>query len=72
MRVKIHLETAKDATEFANKMSRIDGRATIIDGEGHCVNAKSILGALYALEFNELWFESDKDLYSEIDKFIVI
>ena len=72
MRVKIHLETAKDATEFANKMSRIDGRATITDGEGHCVNAKSILGALYALEFNELWFESDRDLYSEIDKFIVI
>ena len=72
MRVKIHLETAKDATEFANKMSHIDGRATITDGEGYCVNAKSILGALYALEFNELWFESDKDLYSEIDKFIVI
>lgn len=72
MRVKIRLDTASDAAEFSTLVSSVKGSAIIRDNAGHCVNAKSVLGALYALEFNELWFESEENLYSILDKFIVI
>ena len=72
MRVRINLETACDAAEFSTLVANVKGSALIRDGAGHCVNAKSVLGALYALEFEELWFESDEDLYSVLDKFIVV
>lgn len=72
MRVKIHLETTSDAINLANLVKDLKSTPTITDGAGHCVNAKSVLGALYALEFKELWFECEEDLYRLIDKYIVI
>lgn len=72
MRARIHLETATDAAEFSTLVSGVKGAAVIRDSIGHCVNAKSVLGALYALEFDELWFESDEDLYTLLNKFIVV
>ena len=71
MRVKIRLETFRDANEIADIASKVDGRVVISDGSGLCVNAKSVLGALHALEFNDLWCESDKNIFAEIRKFVV-
>lgn len=71
MKVKIRLDTVSDANKFVEITSKISERVTITDGTGLCVNAKSVLGALHALEFNELWCESEKDIYTLISAFII-
>lgn len=59
MRIKIRLDTAREAQKLANIAQGIDDKITITDNNGLCVNAKSLLGVIYALEFNELWLESE-------------
>ena len=72
MRVKIRLDTITDANKFAAITSTLDGKITITDAGGLRVNAKSVLGALHALEFSEIWCESENDIYSYIHDFVVI
>lgn len=71
MRLKIRLDTVSDANRFASIASRVDGRVVITDGAGLCVNGKSVLGALHALEFSELWCESEKEIYGLIRDFVI-
>lgn len=71
MRLRIRLDTVSDASAFATIASGVDGRVVITDGNGLCVNGKSVLGALHALEFSELWCESDKEIYGLIRDFVV-
>lgn len=72
MRAKIRLDTASDARKFNAIASRLKGKIYIVDGEGLKVSAKSLLGSLYAMEFKELWCESEEDIYHAIEEFIVI
>lgn len=72
MRAKIRLDTSSDAINFAHITSQLKGKIVVKDGNGLCVNAKSVLGALHALEFNELWVESENDIWMKIKDFIII
>lgn len=72
MKNKIRIDTMQDVNKFVNITSQLDGKITITDNAGLTVNAKSVLGALHAMEFEELWIESDKDIYSAIEPFVVI
>ena len=72
MRVQIRLDTMSDVHRFVQIASMQKCSVHITDGEGLKVSAKSILGALYALEFDKLWCESEDDIYHAIEKFIVI
>ena len=72
MRVKIRLDTISDANRFVGITSGLEGNITIVDAGGLRVNAKSVLGALHALEFSEIWCESEKDIYGAIADFIII
>lgn len=72
MRVKIRIDTGKDAQEIARITSGVKGNVTISDSSGFIVNAKSILGALYAMEFSELWLSSDEDIYSQIEPYVIL
>lgn len=72
MKNKIRIDTVQDVNRFVNITSQLDGKITITDNAGLTVNAKSVLGALHAMEFEELWIESEKDIYSAIEPFIVI
>ena len=57
-------ETAiKNTGEFTDTIS-------ITDSSGFKVNASSFVGLLYAMEFNELWLESEGDYYTRYEKFI--
>jgi len=49
----------------------VPGQVTITDKQGLRVNGKSVLGMLYAMEFEELWCESDVEIYHLIEKFLV-
>ena len=72
MKVKIRLDTNADAIGFATLANKLGGNIVVTDNQGLRVNAKSVLGMLYALEFEELWCESDKDIYSRIEHYIII
>ena len=68
---RIRLDTQKDAVEFSRIAETFPGKVLVKDDDGHCVNAKSVLGMLYALEFDSLCVVSENDIYSHIEKFIV-
>ena len=69
--MKIRLETMTDVMKFQNIISKIDGEIKLVDGTGYCVNAKSILGAIAALEWKNLYVKSDKDLYTVLKDFCI-
>lgn len=54
MKVKINLDMLKDVQDFVNITSNLQGKITVTDGEGLVVNAKSLMGMLYSLEFSGL------------------
>jgi hypothetical protein len=72
LRNKIRLDTSEDAKRFVEITSLLPGRIVVKDPTGLCVNAKSVLGALHAMEFSELWLESENDIYMKIQDFIII
>ena len=56
MRNKINLVTTSDITEFVRICEGIEGKIELFCGKnGYRVNARSMLGCLAALEFDELW-----------------
>ena len=68
-RVKIFLETRNDIDEFVNIVSMVKTPVYLEDGANFRVNAKSILGATAALEWDTLICVSADDIYSKIRKF---
>ena len=55
MRVKIRIDTGADARQFVDIATKAKCPVFITDGDGLKVSAKSLLGTLYAMEFDELW-----------------
>ena len=47
---KIELVTSTDVAEFIGRVADANGYVKLIDGNGFCVNGKSLLGALAAVE----------------------
>ena len=75
MRVKIQLDTITDIGNFVVAVSHAVGKKDKVwvkDNEGSCVNAKSFLGLVATRDFDELWCESEKDIYRAIEQFIII
>ena len=70
MRVKLNLDTMTDVVKFVNITSQFPFSVKIKDAGDICVNAKSLMGVLYSLEFSEIWCESEQDIYSSIKEFI--
>ena len=71
MKYKIVLDTVSDVTNFVKNVSFAkDATVTVTDGNSLRVNAKSLMGMLYALEFDELWCESDIEIYEKIRQWV--
>lgn len=70
MRVKVELETMSDVSEFVAIASSIAEPVKLVS-EHFCVSAKSLLGALYTMEWDEVWCECERDIYTKIEKFVV-
>lgn len=68
-RDRIYLETESDVVEFISRITPFECQIVITDGEGMRVNAKSMLGMLYAMTFSEMWCECDKNIYTYIRDF---
>lgn len=71
MSYKIRLDTLSEVNQFVKVASQVPGQVTITDNQGLRVNGKSVLGMLYAMEFEELWCESDVEIYHLIENFLV-
>lgn len=71
MRLKIYLDTRSDAQRFVQIASSLeDNDIYLVDGEGKLrVHAKSMMGVLYSMEFNDLWVESSTDHYYVFSEF---
>jgi hypothetical protein len=72
MKAQIRIDTMHDAAAFVKITEKLNGKITVTDSDGMRVNAKSLMGMLYALEFDSLWCESENDIYSHIERFVVI
>ena len=71
MKVKIRLDTATDVANFVLATSKVKEKVYVTDGDRLCIDGKSFLGLAHAKEFEELWCECDRDIYSLIEHFIV-
>lgn len=70
MKNKIRLETLADINDFVAIVSTVKEPVRLEDGTGFVVNAKSLIGAMYTVEWDELWCVSEVDIYRKIEKFI--
>ena len=70
MRVKVELDTMNDVTQFVAIATQIAEPVYLV-GQDFRVSAKSLLGALYTMEWEDVWCECEKDIYTKIEKFVV-
>jgi hypothetical protein len=71
MKVKVRLDTLSDIKDFVSAVSSIATEVHLTDGNNLTVSAKSILGAMYTMEWNEVYCTCKKDIYSSIRAFVV-
>lgn len=70
-KLKIDLITMKDCNDFVKVVSSLKGKIVLENGDGFCVNAKSLLGAMASVEWDNLWVVSEEDIYSAISKWVI-
>lgn len=68
---KIELITNSDIVEFVRIATEEKGYVKLVDGNGFCVNGKSLLGAMATVEWNSLYCISENDIYTSIKMFCV-
>lgn len=71
MKAKIRLDTLSNIRDFVNAVSTIGGEVYLTDGNDFTVSAKSILGAMCTIEWNEVYCTCDRDIYNIIRTFVV-
>jgi hypothetical protein len=70
VRVQVELDTMADVAEFVSTASQVPETVHLVSGDFR-VSAKSLLGAVYTMEWAEVWCECSADIYSKISKFVV-
>lgn len=71
MKAKISIDTLSRINKFVAICSKIDCPIHLVDGNGYCISAKSILGAVATADWSEVFVECEQDIYSAIQEFIV-
>ena len=70
MRIKIRLDTMSDINAFVSDMTKCGANVFLTDKDRNfIVNAKSMLGAVYSMEWDEVWCESDDNIYHIVSKY---
>ena len=67
----MRLDTQTEIADFVNRVSSVSAPVFLTSG-AYCVNGKSLLGAIYTLEWGDLWCESEQDIYHLIEDFIIV
>lgn len=71
MKVKVRLDTISDIKGFVKAVNGIEGEVHLTDGNNLTVSAKSILGAMYTIEWSEVYCTCDKDIYGRIQDYVL-
>ena len=70
MRIKIRLDTMNDINSFVKDMTGTASDVFLTDkNRNYVVSAKSLLGAVYSMEWDEIWCESSDDIYHLVSKY---
>lgn len=69
-RAKVRLDTKTEVIKFVERVTSVSVPVFLTSG-ALCVSGKSLLGAIYTLEWDELWCECEEDIYTLIKDFIV-
>ena len=70
MKVRIELNTMTDVNEFVGVVSSVSVPVHLTSNDFR-VSAKSLLGAIYTMEWQEVWCECEVDIYNKIKKFVI-
>jgi hypothetical protein len=70
MKAKVNLDTMSRINAFVSICSRLDCKVNLIDGNGYCVSAKSLLGAICTMDWNQVFIECEKDIYAYVQEFL--
>lgn len=68
---QISLVTMQDINDFVGIATEYGKTLKLTDKENYTVNAASILGVRYSLEWNSLYLLSEEDVYSLFSRFII-
>ena len=71
MKVKVVLDTLSDINEFVSLVNRAGRDVSLSDGKGFRVSGSSFLGAIYTMEWSDVYCECEDDISFLINKFIV-
>lgn len=71
MRIKIRLDTMGDIQKFVAAAIAIPEKVSLEDNSGNRVSAKSLLGAIYTVEWDEIYCYCDRDISGHLAKWIV-
>lgn len=71
MRQRIRLDTMSEIYKFVNVVSRIDYEVFLEDNTGYKVSARSLLGALCSMEWEEVYVHCEKDISGSILPWII-
>ena len=59
-----------EINSFVGAMTKTNANVFLTDKDRNfIVSAKSMLGAVYSMEWDEVWCESDEDIYHVVSKF---
>lgn len=62
MRVRVRLDTMDDIKKFVQIAERYEGRIELEDNDGHRVSARSIVGAIYTMEWSSVYCVAERDI----------
>lgn len=70
MRIKIRLDTMSEVNSFVTDMTKSGANVFLTDRDRNfIVSAKSMLGAVYSMEWEEIWCESDDNIFHIVNKY---
>lgn len=70
MKERVNLDTMSKINAFVTVCSRLDCKVDLIDGNGYRVSAKSLVGALATMDWNQVFIECEKDIYAYVQEFL--
>lgn len=70
-RIKIRIDTMSDVSKLVAVATKAKGRVILTDNTDFKVSGKSLLGAIYTMEWSEVYLESDEDLYNALSDLVI-
>lgn len=70
MKAKVNLDTMSRINAFVAVCSRLDCKVDLIDGNGYRVSAKSLIGAICTMDWNQVFIECERDIYAYVQEFL--